>query len=117
MILAQKLLAEPEKFAAAYNFGPAENDSWPVERIATKLVEMWGNGASWTRDVDPGAHEAHYLRLDANKARFELGWEPKLRTETALEWTIKWYRAWQEGQNMAEFTTTQIEEYQKRCGR
>lgn len=113
MLLAQKLLADPAKFASAYNFGPGDDDSWPVERIATKLVEMWGDCASWTRDADAGQHEAHYLRLDASKARFELGWEPRLKIETALEWTIDWYRAWHEGENMAELTAKQIDKYEK----
>jgi len=115
-MLAQKLLAEPAKFAFAYNFGPADEDSWPVESIATKLIEMWGDGASWTRDADTGQHEAHYLRLDASKARFELGWEPRLQIETALEWTIDWYRAWREAQNLAKFTEKQIAEYEILCG-
>ena len=116
MLLAQKLLAEPAKFASAYNFGPGDEDSWPVERIATKLVELWGSEASWTRDADAGQHEAHYLRLDASKAHFELGWEPKLKIETVLEWTIDWYGAWNERRNMAEFSTKQIAEYEKLCG-
>lgn len=116
MMLAQRLLTEPAKFASAYNFGPGDDDSWPVERIATKLVEMWGGGTSWKPDADAGQHEAHYLRLDASKARFELGWEPRLKIETALEWTIEWYRAWREGQNLTELTAEQIEEYEKLCG-
>jgi len=116
MILAQKLLDEPARFASAFNFGPGDDDNWPVERIATKLVEMWGDAASWTRDADPGRHEAHYLRLDASKARSELGWEPRLKIETALEWTIDWYRAWHEGKNMADLTATQIGEYEKLHG-
>jgi CDP-glucose 4,6-dehydratase len=45
-----------------------------------------------------------------------LGWEPKLKIETALEWTMDWYRAWQSAENMAEFTAKQIAEYEKLCG-
>ena len=90
-----------------------QNINQPVERIANKLVQMWGNGAAWARDPEAGAHEAHYLRLDASKARTELGWEPKLKIETALEWTMGWYRAWNRGENMANFTLQQIEDYSK----
>jgi CDP-glucose 4,6-dehydratase len=111
LMLAGELLAQDAKFASAYNFGPSDEDIWPVERIATKLVDMWGNGASWIRDTVPGVHEDHILRLDASKARAEVGWKPKLRIEEALEWTMAWYRAWNQGEDMAEFTQQQIVEY------
>lgn len=113
LILASGLLKENSKFASAYNFGPGDEDAWPVERVVNKIVEMWSDGASWTRDADPGVHEAHILRLDASKARLELGWEPRLNTATALEWTMRWYRAWHQGENMAEFTAQQIAGYEK----
>jgi CDP-glucose 4,6-dehydratase len=111
LMLTGELLAKDAKFASAYNFGPSDEDIWPVERIATKLVDMWGNGASWIRDTVPGVHEDHILRLDASKARAEVGWKPKLRIEDALEWTMAWYRAWNQGEDMAEFTQQQIVEY------
>jgi len=111
LMLAGELLAQDAKFASAYNFGPSDEDIWPVERIATKLVDMWGNGASWIRDTVPGVHEDHILRLDASKARAEVGWKPRLRIEEALEWTMAWYRAWNQGEDMAEFTQQQIVEY------
>jgi len=112
MMLAQELLAQEAEFATAFNFGPSDEDIWPVERIANKLVQMWGAGASWTRDSVPSVHEDHILRLDASKARVELGWRPRLDIETALEWTMKWYRAWNDGENMAEFTGRQIRGYE-----
>lgn len=112
LMLAEELLAQPAKFTCSYNFGPSEDDIWPVERIATKLVQMWGNSAFWIRDSVPSVHEDDVLRLDASKARVELGWKPKLRMEAALEWTMAWYRAWNQGDNMAEFTKKQILEYE-----
>jgi CDP-glucose 4,6-dehydratase len=117
MMLAQELLAEHAQFASAHNFGPSDEDIWSVEQIATKLVNMWGNGASWTRDSVPSVHEDHVLRLDASKARVVLGWKPRLATEAALEWAMAWYRAWNRGDDMAEFTQKQIQEYDKFCAR
>jgi CDP-glucose 4,6-dehydratase len=111
--LTRELLARPASFGSAYNFGPSDEDVWPVERIADKLVGIWGNGASWIRDSVPGVHEDQTLRLDASKARVELGWQPRLKVETALEWTMAWYRAWNEGANMAAFTKKQIAEYEQ----
>jgi CDP-glucose 4,6-dehydratase len=116
LMLARELLAQPARFASSYNFGPSADDVWPVERIATKLVRMWGDGASWIRDSVPGVHEDHVLRLDASKARVELGWQPRLKIEAALEWTMAWYRAWNQGENMAAFTGIQIGEYERLGG-
>jgi CDP-glucose 4,6-dehydratase len=105
------LLAEQAQCASSFNFGPADEDAWPVERIATKFADLWGDGASWQRDSDPGVHEAHYLRLDSSRARTELGWRPRLEIESALEWTVSWYRAWHEGENMMKVTLDQIAKY------
>jgi CDP-glucose 4,6-dehydratase len=113
MMLAEQLLAQHAKFASSYNFGPSDDDIWSVERIATKVVHLWGDGASWVRDAFPSLHEDHVLRLDASKAHIELGWRPRLRIETALEWTMAWYRAWNQGDNMAEFTRKQIVTYEE----
>jgi CDP-glucose 4,6-dehydratase len=113
LMLAQALLAQPARFASAYNFGPSDEDVWPVERIADKLVGIWGNGAHWIRDSVPSVHEDQVLRLDASKARVELQWQPRLKIETALERTMAWYRAWNKGANMAEFTEKQIAEYER----
>ena len=116
IMLSERLLASQGHCASAYNFGPSDEDTWWVERIADKLVAMWGAGASWNRDPNPGAHEANYLRLDASRARSELSWQPRLSIEVALEWTIAWYSAWNRGENMAEFTVKQIAEYEKLSG-
>lgn len=117
MMLAERLLARESSCASTYNFGPLEADSWPVERIANRVVELWGDGASWTRDADPGAHEAQSLRLDASKARMDLGWHPRLNIDAALLWTIDWYRAWSGGAMMSKFTAKQIDEYGELCTR
>ena len=112
LVLAEELIAQRGKYASSFNFGPSDNESWPVERIATKLASMWGQDASWVSDSAPGVHEARVLRIDASKARAELGWRPLLNVETALEWTIQWYKAWQAGADMREETQSQIVAYE-----
>lgn len=115
LILAEKLLSPDVPTAPSYNFGPADEEVWPVEQVANKIVNIWGKGASWTRDSNPSVHEDHVLRLDASKARAELGWKPRLGTEAALEWTVDWYRAWKQGDNVGEFTSKQIADYERRA--
>jgi CDP-glucose 4,6-dehydratase len=123
--LAEELLVgapEAARFATAYNFGPGEDDTRPVSWIAERMAGFWGDGASWVLDEDHGPHEAGYLRLDASRARRDLAWTPHLRLETALEWLVQWYRAWQSGlgakesmsgSDMQALTMSQISAYTK----
>ena len=111
ILLAEQLIAGKARCASAYNFGPDDQDAWTVDRIVTKLVGLWGDGASWVRDPDPGVHEAGFLRLDSSKARSELNWIPRLSIEVALDWTANWYRALSRGDDMHDFTLGQIAAY------
>jgi CDP-glucose 4,6-dehydratase len=83
-----------------------------VAWIAEKMTGFWGDGAKWVLDPEPGVHEAGYLKLDASRARADLGWTPRLRLETALEWVVQWTRAWRSGADMHAFTLAQIEAYE-----
>jgi CDP-glucose 4,6-dehydratase len=121
MRLAEELLApdpaQAKKFATAYNFGPSEDDAREVGWIVEKMAGFWGDGATWIDDsATETVHEAGYLKLDASRARASLGWKPHLRLETALEWLVRWYRAWQSGADMHAFTLAQIEAYEALVG-
>jgi CDP-glucose 4,6-dehydratase len=112
ILLAEHLLTHDPKFATAYNFGPSDDDAQPVQWIAERMTGFWGNGARWVLDADPGVHEAGYLKLDASRAKADLGWTPHLNLETALQWLVGWYRAWQSGADMHAFTLGQIADYE-----
>ena len=112
LLLAEKLLAGDTSFADAWNFGPFDDDAWPVERIATAMAERWGGSASWFKDGQESVHEAGLLKLDSSKARAELGWQPRLRLSVALEWLVDWYREWQAGSDMHAFSLEQIAAYE-----
>jgi CDP-glucose 4,6-dehydratase len=114
ILLAEGLLEGRPEFATAFNFGPNDDDAWPVERVATKFASLWGNGATWESDAAPALHEAHFLRLDSSKARAELRWQPLLAIETAMEWTATWYRSCEHGQDMRQETEIQVRNYQKK---
>ncbi len=120
--LAEKLLSpEAARFATAYNFGPTEDDAQPVRWIVEKMTQFWGDGATWVLDPDPGVHEAGYLKLDASRARADLGWRPRLRLETALEWLVEWYRFAQQNPHDAPalqaLTLRQIADYEDLLGK
>jgi CDP-glucose 4,6-dehydratase len=110
-LLAQRLLSHDIHCSSTYNFGPLEDDARPVQWIAERTTALWGGGASWALDLGPHQHEASYLRLDASRALAELGWRPRLRLDTALEFAVSWYRNWNAGADMQDFTLEQIESY------
>jgi CDP-glucose 4,6-dehydratase len=114
--LAEQLLAGNSLAASAFNFGPGDEDAWTVNRVADRAATMWGNGARWIRDDAPGVHEAHYLKLDSSRARTELAWRPRLNLETALEWTLHWYRQHSSAADMAAETLSQIARYEQLSG-
>jgi CDP-glucose 4,6-dehydratase len=112
LLLAEKLAEDGGRFSCGWNFGPADEDAKPVSWIADKLVQSWGNGASWNHDTAAHPREAHFLKLDTSKARAELGWSPALHLEDALEWIVDWYRAFHAKADLRNITRTQIEKYQ-----
>ncbi len=113
ILLAEKLLSGDPRYATAYNFGPTEDDAQPVGWIVEKMTQFWGGGASWILDPDPGVHEAGYLKLDASRARHDLGWRPRLRLETALQWLVEWYKASLTGADLQALTFRQIADYEE----
>ncbi|MDQ7001738.1 MAG: CDP-glucose 4,6-dehydratase, partial [Ghiorsea sp.] len=50
LMLAQKLYEAPKLYAEGWNFGPHEDDAKPVDWILDRMVDKWGNGASWQLD-------------------------------------------------------------------
>ena len=110
--LAEHLLQQGTAFAGAWNFGPEENDAWPVARVADAMTALWGAGASWVCNSAENPHEAGYLKLDAGKARSLLDWRPRLSIDHALRWVVEWFQAWRQGENMQIFTLKQIADYE-----
>ena len=114
LTLAEKLLAEnASRYATAFNFGPADEDARPVGWIADRMVQTWGDNTGWFHDGDPGAHEAGFLKLDASRARAELGWKPRLHLGEALDWLVDWYKAHNQSADMQAFTLQQIRRYEE----
>lgn len=112
LMLAERLGAQGSCLAGAWNFGPAAEDAKPVSWIANELTRRLGGTASWRPDAVPQFSEAHILKLDTSKATSQLGWRPILPLNMALEWVVEWYRAFQEGADLAHLTRDQVERYE-----
>ena len=114
LTLAERLFTEGTSFAEAFNFGPREGDTQPVERIVRQLAAKWGGAAVWRLDGANHPHEASLLRLDVSKATHRLAWLPTLDLDAGLQLTVDWARANLEGRDMHAFTRAQINDYQTR---
>jgi len=112
LLLAEALTRDAASFGCGWNFGPAEADARPVAWLADELARLWGNDAVWQRDGGEHPHEAHYLKLDAARAKACLGWRPHLPLPQALEWIVEWYGGLQSGAELADLTRAQINRYQ-----
>lgn len=84
---------------SAYNFGPDPRDDATVEQLVGRLLSAMGPlpdgsaAAGWRSEASADAgHEAGVLRLAIDRARDELGWQPRWRLEEALQRTARWYR-------------------------
>ncbi len=113
LLLAQRLAEEGARIAGAWNFGPPASDARPVSEIMDRAASLWGPGLRWEIDRGAHPHEAKLLCLDAARARELLGWTPRLDLDTAVDWTVAWYKAFLGGADARRLSEAQIERYQR----
>lgn len=86
--------------SGAWNFGPGEEGEISVQTLTHRLRRHW-SALRVERDDTPQPHEVGVLRLDAGKARRELGWRPVWEIDTALARTASWYRGFHDDRQVA----------------
>lgn len=110
MLLAMKMWENPTEYCEGWNFGPRAESISTVWEVASKVVEYYGKGAL-KDSSDPNAlHEAKLLMLDISKAKFRLGWEPKMNIDGTVALTIDWYKRYR-SEDVYNLCLEQIEEY------
>ena len=92
MLLAQKMWENPTCYCEGWNFGPRSESITPVWDVASMVIENYGSGK--LNDLsDPNAlHEAKLLMLDISKAKFQLGWEPRMNIHQCIALVVDWYK-------------------------
>jgi CDP-glucose 4,6-dehydratase len=115
LLLAERLLSEPDDAPTALNFGPDADGSCSVAALVERLSAGFGGRPGWRPD-DQGSvvPETAELRLDASRARAELGWSPRLDLEEAVRWTVEWHRTHMRGEDVRALTLAQIEAHRRR---
>jgi CDP-glucose 4,6-dehydratase len=109
LLLAQRLADDPT-FATAWNFGPAESDSHPVEWIVERMRARWPAGLD-VRSAEQSPDEAAIPRVDSTRAHTRLGWNPPWDLAAAIDMTVEWHLGERDGRDPAELSLEQIERY------
>lgn len=111
LVLAERLWETPD-LGSAWNFGPPPHEEVNVRTIVENAHRIYGAGdVAWGMGEE-GPHEAHWLGLDNNKARLELGVAPRWDAATAVERTILWYRRQQDGADPRGLCEADIDHYE-----
>jgi CDP-glucose 4,6-dehydratase len=112
LLLAERLVHDPERFGTAWNFGPPPMDCRPVAELAQLLAAAWGQGATVGAQPEDSIFEETLLSLDSTHAETALGWHPRWALDTAILKTADWYRAHGAGRDMWNLTQQQIQQFE-----
>ncbi|BBE30216.1 CDP-glucose 4,6-dehydratase [Tepiditoga spiralis] len=110
LLLGEKLLKNPKKYAEGWNFGPTLDSIVSVWEIGKKVIKNYGNGELKDISNSTAVHEAKLLALDISKSRFKLGWKPTLNIDETIEMTVEWYREYK-NRSVYNMCVEQIEKF------
>lgn len=110
LLLAQKMWDDPVNFCEGWNFGPSMQSIENVWSVASKVISCYGKGKLVDKSDPSALHEARLLTLDISKAKFRLGWEPKMDIDKTISMTVDWYKKYQ-NQPVYHLCVDQINQY------
>lgn len=110
LLLGEKMYENPEQYSEAWNFGPNLSSVVTVQEIAEKVICNYGSGEIVDASDPSALHEAKLLSLDIAKARFRLGWKPRLNINQTIRYTIDWYTQYKKV-DVYNLCVSQLKEY------
>lgn len=96
MLLAQKMWNDPVKYCEGWNFGSRAESITNVWDVASMVIENYGSGELQDLSDPDALHEAKLLMLDISKAKFQLGWEPRMSLGKCVQLVVDWYKRYKE---------------------
>ena len=104
---------ERERFEGYFNVGPDDSDCVNAKTLVESFKRAWGEGFDFKIRSDGGPHEAGFLKLNCDKLKVVYGWKPRLDVHGAIDLSVEWYKAWNNGEDMSDITESQIRSYIK----
>jgi CDP-glucose 4,6-dehydratase len=115
--LAQELYNRPELNGESFNFGPNSEYNHTVQQILEDLSKCWKfkePAEAYVITDNIKFNEAGLLKLNCDKALFNLKWKATLDYDQLLNFTGEWYYLYYESnENMFSYTIEQIEKYER----
>ncbi len=102
-----------ERFEGYFNVGPDDSDCVNAQALVESFKRAWGEGFDFKIQLDGGPHEAGFLKLNCDKLKAVYGWKPRLDVHGAIDLSVEWYKAWNNGEDMNDITESQIRSYIK----
>ena len=115
LALGTSLYENGDHHGEAYNFGPNMDQNYSVRELIVEMSKYWEN-VNWT-DVSnkkDKLHEAGLLKLNCDKALYDLSWVPALGFSDTVRMTASWYKTYYQDKkrkSMYEYAIRQINEY------
>jgi CDP-glucose 4,6-dehydratase len=114
--LGQALYSDDTLHGEGFNFGPRAEQNHTVEELLIDLSQYWdfkdANDAYKVTGNIP-FHEAGLLKLNCDKALFNLKWQANLEYKDTIKFTSEWYYDfYKSDNNILDKTLEQIAEYE-----
>ncbi len=114
--LGEKISSNQDINGGSYNFGPNSTYNQTVENIIIDLSKLWKSKKSFrTYKIVENADfkEANLLKLNCDKALFDLKWVPTLKYHYLIDFTSSWYfEFYNKNTSMLDYTLKQIDDYE-----
>ncbi len=111
LLLGKALYTQGSIASGSWNFGPDEENCVTVNEIVTQAIGVLHQG-TYQVISDADKHEAMMLKLDATKAKTNLGWIPRYGIKETIQATLAWYSyCYEKKGDMREFTRMQINNF------
>ncbi len=115
LTLGESLSRSEQYSGESYNFGPPSNQNRTVIDLITDLSRCWHSNKqdqAYRINADKNFSEAELLKLNCDKALFDLKWESSLDYIECVNLVSDWYFQFYHSVDALELTLSQIEQYE-----